>query len=962
MPWQRRTATASESLAYSSAWATNAAAGATAVVKVMPVLKQKPKYVVIDLSGGTNATHYGLSYLDEVPEGGWSDEYKTSKLVLRHIPAGSFVMGGRNTDYPGAVNTNLHMVTITRDFYMGVFEVTQRQWELVVGNRPSSFTNETCYATRPVETISYRHIRGNDNGLKWPQSKDVDDYSFLGLLHRRVGLSGFDLPTEAQWEYACRAGTKTALNNGKNLTAQNVTDIGVECVNANEIARYSGNNPYRGISQATNSKSDVSTAKATAAVGSYKGNAYGLFDMSGNVWEFCLNAEEQIESGCIDPVGGELSVYRQLRGGSWCSSLVDLTSGDHHLWKGYGYNQVDKTSTVGFRLCLQGGDLPDFEAAATLVNNAGTGSQNWSPTRAGTYYLTHATMNAETNAQLLSAWFEVPGPMLTFSPQGELTNGVLVAIGGSENGWTIRYTTDGSAPTADSPVYDGPFSLPESGTVRAVASNAQGVMSDEFSETFTLHDALSLVSATARPRYPWNGKVDVDVTLKGDPSKTYRVALTAKDLDGGTNLLVKTVAQEGGAYSSSNVVDLQPGTHRLVWDADADIKTDGDFPRVAVSVSATGSELLGYARQMVISVEGYAGNETLTNVPVLVRLSSAIAGFGYSDFASPSNGVDLAFFDANERRLAHEIDEWHTNGESLVWVKLPELKKGARFTAAWGVGFEPIYGLVTGRGHGTGRGHATGRGLATGREVWRDYAGVWHMNEDSGIAYDSTANGLDGIPSCGTNKLADVNQMVASENGACGRARVNMSTKPSSTEVMANGNYMLIPSYDALKLGDQFVVSIWFKGEAIRNYPRLISRKYDIADVGGFEYAVNNLGTSDIRGGTSVCTSQIALPDYSNQWVQVAIVFENDIVTCYTNGAQAAYFAGVIAPPIDNGYPLAFGNKPNGVNPSFYGQYDEIRLRGGTLSADRIKADYDMIANRDFLGYGEVTKDVGVTE
>ena len=70
----------------------------------------------------------------------------------------------------------------------------------------------------------------------------------------------------------------------------------------------------------------------------------------------------------------------------------------------------------------------------------------------------------------------------------------------------------------------------------------------------------------------------------------------------------------------------------------------------------------------------------------------------------------------------------------------------------------------------------------------------------------------------------------------------------------------------------------------------------------------------------------------------------------------------MIAPPIDNGYPLAFGNKPNGVNPSFYGQYDEIRLRGGTLSADRIKADYDMIANRDFLGYGEVTKDVGVTE
>ena len=943
-PWQRRTAVATEALTYSAAWATNAAVGAKASVKVMPVLKQKPKYVVIDLSGGTNATHYPVSYLDAVPTGGWSDAYKTSKLVLRHIPAGSFVMGGRNTDYPGAVNTNLHMVTITRDFYMGVFEVTQRQWELVMGNRPSAFTNETCYATRPVETISYRHIRGNDNGLKWPESKDVDDYSFLGVLRRRVGLSGFDLPTEAQWEYACRAGTTTALNNGKNLTVQDVTDIGVECVNANEIARYSGNNPYRGISQATNYKSDVGTAKATAAVGSYKGNAYGLFDMSGNVWEFCLNAEEAIASGSVDPVGGELSVYRHLRGGSWCSSLIDLTSGDHHLWNGHGYNQVDKTSTVGFRLCLQGGDLPDFEAATTLVNKAGTGETAWSPTRAGTYYLTHATMNAETNAQLLSAWFEVPGSRLVFTPQGELTNGVTVAIDGAEVGWTIRYTTDGSAPTADSLVYDGPFSLPASGTVRAVASNAQGLMSEEFSETFTLHDALSLVSATARPRYPWNGKVDVDVTLKGDPSKTYRVALTAKDFDGGTNLPVKTVSCAG----TSTTCCVPPGRHRFTWDADADIQTDGEFPRVAVSVSATGSELLGYARQMALTVDGYTGAETLTDVPVLVRLSTAISGFDYNDFASPSNGADLAFFDANEQRFAYEIDEWRTNGTSLVWVKLPELKRGMRFTAAWGG--VPIYG------------HTPDRSAPGGHEVWRDYAGVWHMNEDSGVAYDSTANGLDGIPSCGTNKLADVKQMVATENGACGRARVNMSTKPSSTEVMANGNYMLVPSYDALELGDRFVVSIWFKGEAIRNYPRLISRKYDNADVGGFEYSVNNLGTSDIRGGTSVCTSQIALPDYSNQWVQVAIAFERDSVVCYTNGVEASSFVGVTAPPVDNGRPLAFGNKPNGVNPSFYGQYDEIRLRGGTLSADWIKADYDMIKNRDFLIYGPVKNGMGAAE
>ena len=74
---------------------------------------------------------------------------------------------------------------------------------------------------------------------------------------------------------------------------------------------------------------------------------------------------------------------------------------------------------------------------------------------------------------------------------------------------------------------------------------------------------------------------------------------------------------------------------------------------------------------MAIMLDGYAGNETLTNVPVLVRLSTAISGFDYNDFASQSSGADLAFFDANGRRLAYEIDEWCTNGESFVWVKLP---------------------------------------------------------------------------------------------------------------------------------------------------------------------------------------------------------------------------------------------------------------------------------------------------
>lgn len=272
-------------------------------VKMIALVGAAP-YMVVDLSGGVDALSYPVSYLSSVPEGGWGDEYKTTKLVLRLIPPGSFMMGspsdelGRNCGW-NAVET-YHGVVLTKPFYVGVFELTQKQWELVMGTTPSAYKGDV----RPVECVSYNEIRGSVNGAGWPTHNQVDANSFIGRLRSKVNML-FDLPTEAQWEYACRAGTSTALNSGKNLTATG------SCPNMNEVGRYNGNR--------TDGKGGYAAFTTHTAVGCYLSNVWGLYDMHGNVDEWCRDwiIGDLGSATVIDPVGSSSGSYRVIRGGGW---------------------------------------------------------------------------------------------------------------------------------------------------------------------------------------------------------------------------------------------------------------------------------------------------------------------------------------------------------------------------------------------------------------------------------------------------------------------------------------------------------------------------------------------------------------------------------------------------------------------------------------------------------------------
>ena len=140
------------------------------------------------MSSGANSSKYPVSYLDAVPSGGWSDEYKTTKLVLRRCESGAFKM------------QNSSKVMLTKPFYIGVFEVTQKQYMFVMGTNPVPVNNKWCYGEKcPIFFVSYSTIRGSNKGGQWPSSSDVDPSSFLGRLQVRTSMK-FDLPTEAQWE------------------------------------------------------------------------------------------------------------------------------------------------------------------------------------------------------------------------------------------------------------------------------------------------------------------------------------------------------------------------------------------------------------------------------------------------------------------------------------------------------------------------------------------------------------------------------------------------------------------------------------------------------------------------------------------------------------------------------------------------------------------------------------------
>jgi len=253
------------------------------------------------------ASEVALSESFEPVEGEGRDEttglwneiaHKKSGIHLRLIPAGEFDIGSPDTEQYRFIDEGpLHRVKISKPFYMGKYEVTQAQWKAIMGNNPSNWQGDNL----PVEEVSWNDAR-----------------EFM-----QKACDGFRLPTEAEWEYACRAGSKVRWGFG---------DDQAKLV---DYAWYIENSD-----------------KKTHEVGTKKPNAFGLYDMHGNVYEMCSDwygekYYEECKDGVTDPKGPENGDARACRGGAWSHCFISARCADREKFK-----PEIKNNYIGFRVAM----------------------------------------------------------------------------------------------------------------------------------------------------------------------------------------------------------------------------------------------------------------------------------------------------------------------------------------------------------------------------------------------------------------------------------------------------------------------------------------------------------------------------------------------------------------------------------------------------------------------------------
>jgi hypothetical protein len=357
---------------------------------------------------------------------------------------------------------------------------------------------------------------------------------------------------------------------------------------------------------------------------------------------------------------------------------------------------------------------------------------------------------------------------------------------------------------------------------------------------------------------------------------------------------------------------------------------------VFVSISIASAALTAFATPryaVKFTVAGYGGATGLENFPVLVKLAerdatagTGIVGFNYADMSSPSTGADLWFSSdaAGATVIPHDIDEWHSDGTSLVWVSVPKMANGSTFYMHYNDSAPPTYAPSN---------------------VWlrANYVGVWHMNEASGNVADATGHGLTAVPK-GTRASTD---SIGVADGPIGTCRQNSQ---SSSRGSGNNNCFLqvatSPFLDAIN--NYCTASQWVKFTSVScNNVRIYSRKTGNADSKGFECEMGSASSVTIRAGGS---SSIALSlSPVGQWVHFAAVYDSTLCYGYGNGGATSKSGTITQVGNRTGIGYGLGSDADGSEWCINGWMDEYRLRSVASSADWVKAEYQTATVAGFV-------------
>lgn len=247
-----------------------------------------------------------------------------SAAELIHIKGGQFLMGSPASEFRHGTDETQHTVILS-EFYLGKCAVTQKEYQQVMGESPSNFKGDNLPVENVtwIDAIRFCNARSKKEGF-------TPAYAIVRAGEKMVvnwdkSANGYRLPTEAEWEYACRAGTVTPFNTGDNITDRQ--------------ANYYGHYPYKNAPRGR-------YREKTLPVGSFTANSWGLYDMHGNVWEWCWDLYGVYEaSSQTDPDGPDSGNFRVNRGGGW-------NDFGRHLRSAYraATPPLNRTFNVGFRL------------------------------------------------------------------------------------------------------------------------------------------------------------------------------------------------------------------------------------------------------------------------------------------------------------------------------------------------------------------------------------------------------------------------------------------------------------------------------------------------------------------------------------------------------------------------------------------------------------------------------------